>query len=154
MTTFSAARHFTIQLNGSPVQIEAAISATTNEIFAVNDANGEPVETTSADLDAIEAQLDAIQETTFDAIDPDSGAVETVTVVSLGLNIMWIVRADGSTVARSSAQFTEYAECFHIDREYAAAVDSDQPHAAARAGFLFPTHPIPTQQGHGLRRAA
>ncbi len=135
------------------MSIEAAISNAAYTIFNVNDTAGQSVETTSADLDQIERQLDRIEETRLTATDPDSGATETVTVVSLGLNILWIVRLDGSTVNRSSAQFTEYAESWHIDREYAAAVDSDQPHAAARAGFLHP-QTFPTQQGHGLRRAA
>ena len=154
MQTVSNTRTFTIDLNGSPVQIEAAISNAAYTIFNVNDDAGQSVETTSADLDQIERQLDRIEETRLTATDPDSGATETVTVVSLGLNILWIVRLDGSTVARSSAQFTEYAECFHIDREYAAAVDSDQPHAAALAGYTHPTNPITSQQGIGYRRAA
>ena len=145
-------RTFTLDLRGTTVQIEATISRAAYEIFSVRDANGQ-VSTTAGDLDEIEAQLDRIQETSLTAFDPETRAVERFTVVSLGWNILWIVREDGSTVRRSSPAFTEVAESWHIDREYAAAVESDAPHAAAVAGYL---HPVPSlhRAGHGLRRAA
>ena len=145
-------RHFSIQLNGNTVQIEAAISRAAYEIFSVRDANGQ-VSTNAGDLDEIEAQLDRIQETSLTAFDPETRAVERFTVVSLGLNVLWIVREDGSTVRRSSPAFTEVAESWHIDREYAQAVESDVPRAAALSGYLHPA-PYLHRAGHGLRRAA
>ena len=45
------------------------------------------------------------------------------------------------------------ADDFFIDRQYTEATESDQPRAAALAGYLHPRE-WPPNAGHGLRRTA
>ena len=146
-------RTITINLHGQRRQIEAEITRASYTIFAIRDAHGCAVSTTCDDLDEIERQLDQVKEDNLDAIDPDTGSVERFCVVSLFGNILWILREDGSTVRRSSPAYTEAAECWHIDREYREAVESEEPRAAALAGYIHPKE-WPHSSGHGLHRAA
>lgn len=145
-------RTFTLDLRGTPVEIEAAITGASAEIIRATAPDGASFSVTCSDLDTIEAAL--FEETPVEALDFTLGRREQFQVRHMGDLIAAIFTASGALVPPSGEQFTETAEAFHIDREYAEAVESDQPRAAARAGFLFPTHPIPTQQGIGYRRAA
>lgn len=153
MKRFSETRSFRLQLNGERVQVEAAISKAAYEIFSVRNAAGTEVPTVPEDLDEIEAQLERIESTTLAAYDSETGRTETVTVVSLGWDVLFVTRQDGTNARRSSPLFTEAAECFAIDREYAEAVESGYARTAAAAGYLRP-QTWPNSSGHGLRRAA
>ena len=83
------------------------------------------------------------------------GSFLSFTVRHNGPYIVAIFARCGALVPQSSPQFTETAEAFHIDREYAEVVESDQVRAAALAGFLHPVpRPFPSSAGHGYRRAA
>ncbi len=87
-----------------------------------------------------------------EAFDVMTGALHRFTVHHDKGRVLEIRYAEGYSVPKSSPQFTESAEAFHIDREYAEAVESDQPRLAALAGYQ--PRPIPSQRGIGYRRAA
>ena len=68
-------------------------------------------------------------------------------------DILAIQSVGAFVLPRHSPTWSEVAESWHLDRQYAEAIDSDAPRAVAAAGFLRPA-PVPSQQGFGLRRAA
>ena len=148
------ARTFLINLSGTACQIEAMISFTSYIITDVIDADGYPVEFGEDEMEVFEQHVDArIRSTTLKALDLDTYATATFTVHDIDGHILAIEHESGHTVERNSPTWTEAAEAWHIDRQYAEVVESDAPHAAAAAGFLH-AEPIPSQQGIGYRRAA
>ena len=151
MQPISNTRTFTLNLRGTPVEVEATVNKDTAFIERATAPDGTAFNVTSSDLDTIEAAL--FEETSVEAYDFMLGRFQKFTVRHNGAHIVAIFTACGVLVPPSGEQFTETAEAFHIDREYAAAVASDAPHAAALAGYL---HPVPYlhRAGHGLRRAA
>ena len=83
----------------------------------------------------------------------ETGREETFTVTSLGVDILAIQNVGGYVLPRHTPTWSEVAESWHIDKEFAEATESDEPCAAALAGYLHP-EPYPNSAGHGLRRAA
>ncbi len=150
-TTLSLARTFTIDLRGTPVEVEARIEKTTAEILRATDAEGLPFDVTCDDLDTIEAAIFETTET--EAYDFRAGRNHRFTVRHNGEHIVAIFNTGGFLLPEHCPQFTETAEAFLIDRQYNEAVESDQPRRAALAGYLHP-QPQPHSAGHGLRRAA
>ena len=144
-------RTLTLSLRGTQVEIEAHVERDTAEIHRATTSDGAPFDVTCDDLDTIEAAI--FESTTVEALDFTLGRNEPFTVRHNGAHIVAIFAACGALVPFSSPQFTETAEAFHIDRQYAEAVDSDQPRAAALAGYLHPAA-HPHSAGHGYRRAA
>jgi len=152
---FTTRRTFTISLQGRPCQVEASISHTAYEIGRIS-ANGCTVTITLDDLEIIEAHIDAsIQTTETEAYNFTSGRMERFQVVSHQGSVLAVIDTGGYSLPRHSPQFSEAAEAFALDQEYAEAVESDAPHVAAAAGFLRPV-PVPQNAGVGnrYRRAA
>ena len=148
---FTTRRQFVIRFDGLPVLIEAQIAFCNYTIMNAT-ADGASYEFSDDDMEAFEQFVESWIETTpTQALNLETYRTEVFTVTSIGGDILAIETADGYHVPRSSPTFTEAAEAWHIDREYTEAVESDQPRLAAIAGYL---RPVPTQQGHGYRRAA
>lgn len=63
----------------------------------------------------------------------ETGWEETFTVTSLGADILAIQNVGGYVLPRCSPTWSEVAESWHLDREYSAAIESDEPRAAALA---------------------
>ncbi len=63
----------------------------------------------------------------------ETGREETFTVTSLGADILAIQNVGGYVLPRCSPTWSEVAESWHLDREYSAAIASDEPRAAALA---------------------
>ena len=143
-------RTFTLDLRGTPVEIEATIDGASASIERAT-ADGHPFNVTCDDLDTIERAI--FDETAVEAFDFTLRRRERFRVRHNGPEIVAIFTACGALVPPSGEQFTETAEAFHIDREYAEAIESDQPRLAAMAGFLH-AQPFTHLSGHGLRRAA
>ncbi len=163
------AKTFLINLSGTACQIEAMISFTSYIITDVIALDGFPVDFGEDEMEVFEAHVESrITATTLQALDLDTYATATFTVHDIDGVILAIEHESGHTVQRNSPTWTEAAEAWHIDRQwaeaaeawhldrqYVEAVESDQPAAAALAGFLRPVPvPIPNQQGIGYRRAA
>ncbi len=147
------ARSFTIDLSGTAVEIDAEISFTAYQIMRAVCPAGLPFDVSLDDLEIFESYVEEqITTTTTQALNLETGQMETFTVTAWGSDILAIQNGTYS-LPRHSPTWTEAAEAFHIDREFNEAVESDQPHAAHVAGFLHP-QPIPSQQGIGYRRAA
>ena len=151
MQPASNTRTFTLDLRGTPVEIEAEITGATAEILRATTDDGAAFHVTPDDLDTIEQAI--FESTEVEAFDFTLGRRETFRVRHNADHIVAIFTACGALVPRSGQQFTETAEAFHIDRQYAQAVESDVPHFAALSGFLHPA-PHASGNGHGLRRAA
>ncbi len=150
---FTTTRSFTINMSGTPVEIEAEIAFCAYSIMRATCPAGRPFDVTLDDLEVFEQHVEAlITSTTTQALNLETGSVESFTVTSWGNDIL-AIQSMGYTLPRHSPTWTEAAEAFHIDREFGMAIESDQPHAAHVAGFLHP-QPIPSQQGIGYRRAA
>ena len=150
------AKTFLINLSGTDVQIEAMISFASFAITDVISLDGHPVQFGEAEMEQFEQHVEArIKRTSTQAFDLSTFKPTTFTVHDLDGVILAIEHESGHIVERNSPTFSEVAESWAIDREYAEAVESDQPHLAAAAGFLRPV-PVPTQQGIGntYRRAA
>ena len=146
-------RTFTIDLSGTPCEIDAMISYASYIIMDVRPSDGFPFEFTADDMETFEQYVEEqITSTTLRALDLDTYQTAIFTVHAFGSDILAIVHESGHTVERNSPTWTEAAEAFHIDREFTEAVESDQPHFAAFAGY--PPRPVPPQGGIGYRRAA
>ncbi len=151
---FSTRRTFSINLSGTPVEIDAEIAFASYTIMRATDAAGRPFDVSLDDLEVFETTVERmIERTETRAVNLETGQTETFTVASLGSDILAIQNAGGYVLPRCCPTWSEVAESWHLDREYTEAVESDQPRRAALAGFLHP-RPLPNQQGHGLRRAA
>ena len=148
-------RTFSLNLSGTDVQIEAMISFTSYIITNVLTADGWPVNDFSADdMEVFEAHVESrINATTLQALDLDTYATASFTIHDLDGVILAIEHESGHVVERNTPTWTEAAEAWHLDRQYAEALESDAPHAAAAAGFLRPV-PVPQNSGIGYRRAA
>ena len=147
-------RTFTIDLSGTPCEIDAMISFTSYVIMDVRAGDGYGFEFEEEHMETFEEHVDArINSTTLKALDLDTYSEASFTVHDLDGVILAIEHESGHVVQRNSPTWSEVAESWAIDREFQMAVESDQPHAAALAGFLRPV-PVPSQQGIGLRRAA
>ena len=147
-------RSFLLDLSGTEVQIEAMISFTSYIITDVISLDGYPVDFTEADMETFEAHVDArIVSTSLRALDLDTYHEATFTVHDIDGVILAIEHESGHVVERNSPTWTEAAEAWSLDRQYAEAIDSDAPQAAAAAGFLRPV-PVPQNAGIGYRRAA
>ncbi len=144
-------RTFTIDLRGTSVDVEARIEKATAEILRATDTEGLPFDVTCDDLDIIEAVIFETTET--EAYDFRAGRNHRFTVRHNGEHIVAIFNTGGFLLPEHCPQFTETAEAFLLDRQYNEAVESDQPCAAALAGYVHP-EPYPNSAGHGLRRAA
>ncbi len=150
------AKTFTIDLSGTTCEIDAMIGYASYIIMDVRPSDGFPFEFTADDMETFEQYVEErITSTTLKALDLDTYQMRDFTVHVYGSDILAIVHESGHTVERNSATWSEVVESWFIDREYEMAVESDQPHLAAVAGFLRPI-PLPTQQGVGnqYRRAA
>ena len=107
---------------------EAVVENGHAEITSVTDPAGRPIDITLDDLERMESVIfpDPDVETTA----TDLGRRGTFTVKHQGERIVSIEDEHGYPLRRSSALFTEVAECFHIDRYWAMLEDSDvQGHA-------------------------
>ena len=150
---FTTTRSFTINFSGTPVEIEAEIAFCAYSIMSARCPAGLPFDVSLDDLEIFESYVEAlITSTTTQALSLETGQMESFTVTAWGSDILAIQNGTYS-LPRHSPTWTEAAEAWHIDRQYAEAVESDAPHAAHVAGFLHP-QPIPSQQGIGYRRAA
>ena len=148
------AKNFRLNLSGAAVQISALIAFCAYEIMQATDANGQRYDVSLHDLEVFESFVESrITSTTLPAIDQDTYETVSFTVHAYGSDILAIVHESGHTVERNSPTWSEVAESWDLDRQYAEALDSDAPQVAAAAGFLRPV-PIPSQQGFGYRRAA
>ena len=147
----SLVRTFTIDLRGTPVEVEARIEKASAEILSATDPEGVPFDVTCNDLDTIEAAI--FEETETEAFDFRTGRNRRFTVRHNGEHIVCIFNSGGCLLPEHSPQFTETAEAFLLDRRYNEAVESDQPRLAALAGYIHP-EPYPNSAGHGYRRAA
>ncbi len=150
-SNLSQVRTFTIDLRGAPVEVEARIEKATAEILRVTDAEGQALDVSCDDLDTIEAAI--FEETETEAYDFTAGRNVRFRVRHNGEHIVAIFNTGGFLLPEHCPQYTETAEAFLLDREYTAAIESDQPRAAALAGYIHP-QPQPHSAGHGLRRAA
>ena len=156
---FTTTRQFTLPLQGQMVQVEAMIAFCAYQITRATGPNGLPFDVTLDDLEVFESFVEAqITTTETRAFNMETRRMEVFSVTSWGPDILAIASADGVAVPRHTPTFTEVAESFLIDRQYNEAVESDQPHAAALAGYLHPlpvaVKPFPSSAGHGYRRAA
>ncbi len=151
---FTTTRSFTINFSGTPVEIEAVIAFCAYSIMSARCPAGLPFDVSLDDLEVFESYVEGmIRTTSTQAVNLETGQTETFTVTSWGTDILAIQNAGSFTLPRHTPTWTEAAEAWHLDRQYAEVVESDQPQAAAAAGFLRPV-PIPSQQGIGYRRAA
>ncbi len=147
-------RTFHLPLHGHTATVEALISHTSYDILEATGRAGRKLDVTCDDLDIIEAHIDSqIITSETEAYCFESGRMERFKVISHQGSVLAVINTGGYSLPRHTPQFTEAAEAFALDREFAAAIESDQPRAAALAGYLQP-RPLPNQQGHGLRRAA
>ena len=152
-TPFTTTRQFTISMSGTPVTVEAQIAFASYMIMCATGADGRPFEVSLDDLETFESYVEArIESTTTRALDLDTGREEIFTVASIGSDVLAILNVGGYVLPRCTPTFSEVIEAWHIDREYTAAIESDQPRAAAFAGY--PPRPTVSQQGIGYRRAA
>ena len=151
-------RTFLINLRGTSVEIDAEITFCAYQIMRATCPAGRPFDVSLDDLEVFETTIEQmIQTVETRAVNLETGQTETFTVTSWGADILAIENAGGYVLPRCTPTFSEVAEAFALDREYAEAVESDQPHAAGRAGYLRPVPvPVPSPQrtGFGLRRAA
>ena len=144
-------RTFTIDLSGTPVEIEAAISFTAYEIMRATCPAGLPYDVSLDDLEIFEQFVESrITSTTLKALDLDTYKTASFTVHAYGSDILAIEHESGHTVKRNSPTWTEVVESWFIDRQYAEAVESDQPHLAALAGFPPRSIPVPVPQNAGV----
>ncbi len=140
------ARTFLINLSGTAVEIEAAISFTAYSIMRATCPAGLPFDITLDHLETFEQFVESrITSTTLQALDLDTYATASFVLHAYGNDVLAIVHEAGHVVERNSATWSEVVESWFIDREFNEAVESDQP---AAAGFLRPV-PMPTQQGVG-----
>ena len=147
-------RTFSINLSGTLVEIDAEITFTSYAIMHAVDRAGRPFDVSLDDLETFEQHVEArIQTTPTEALNLETGQMETFTVASMGADVLAIQNVGGYVLPRCCPTWSEVAESWHLDREYSAAIESDEPRAAALAGYLQP-RPLPNQQGHGYRRAA
>ena len=145
------AKTFLLNLSGTDVQIAAMISFTSYVITDVISLDGYPVEFGAEEMEVFEAHVDArINSTTLKALDLDTYHTASFTVHDIDGVILAIEHESGHVVTRNTPTWSEVAESWHLDREYAEAAGSDQPQAAAAAGFLRPV-PLPQQAGVGNR---
>ena len=150
---FTTTRSFTINMSGTPVEIEAQIAHCAYTIMRATDTAGRPFDVSLDDLEVFESTVECmISRTETRALNLETGTPEVFTVVSMGADILAIENTGGYVLPRHMPTWSEVAESWHLDREYSAATESDQPHLAALAGY--PARPIPSQQGIGYRRAA
>ena len=148
------ARTFSINLSGRLVEIDAEITFTSYEIMRATDRAGRPFDVSLDDLEVFESTVERmIERTETRAVDMETGRTETFTVVSMGADVLAIENTGGYVLPRHTPTWSEVAEAWELDRLAVEAMESDQPRAAALAGFLHP-RPLPNQQGHGYRRAA
>ena len=146
-------RTFRLPLQGHPATVEALISYTSYDILEATGRAGRKLDVTCDDLDIIEAHIDSeIVTSETEAYCFESGRLETFKVISHQGSVLAVINTGGYSLPRHTPQFTEAAEAFALDAQYAEAVESDQPRMAALAGY--PPRPIPSQQGIGYRRAA
>ncbi len=146
-------RTFHLPLHGHPATVAALISYTSYDILEATGRAGRKLDVTCDDLDIIEAHIDSqIVTSETEAYCFESGRLETFKVISHQGSVLAVINTGGYSLPHYCPQFTEGAEAFALDQEYAEAVESDQPRLAALAGY--PARPIPNQQGHGYRRAA
>jgi len=144
-------RTFHLPLHGHPATVEALISYTSYDILEATGRAGRKLDVTCDDLDTIEAHIDAtIQTTETEAYCFESGRMERFQIVSHQGSVLAVIDTGGYSLPRHSPQFSEAAEAFALDQEYAEAVESDAPHVAAAAGFLRPV-PVPQNAGVGNR---
>ena len=147
------AKTFTIDLSGTPCEIDAMISFTAYQILDVRPSDGYGFEFEEEHMEIFEQYVEEqITSTTTQALNLETGRMETFTVTAWGSDILAIQNGTYS-LPRHTPTWTEAAEAWHIDREFEMAVESDVPHLAAAAGYIHPV-PIPSQQGIGYRRAA
>ena len=146
-------RTFRLPLHGHPATVEALISYTSYDILEATGRAGRKLDVTCDDLDIIEAHIDSqIVTSETEAYCFESGRMERFQIVSHQGSVLAVINTGGYSLPRHTPQWTEAAEAFALDQEYAEAAESDQPHLAVLAGY--PARPIPSQQGHGYRRAA
>ena len=146
-------RTFRLPLHGHPATVEALISYTSYDILEATGRAGRKLDVTCDDLDIIEAHIDSeIVTSETEAYCFESGRMEQFKVISHQGSVLAVINTGGYSLPRHAPQFSEAAEAFLLDRQYNEAVESDEPRAAALAGY--PPRPIPNQQGHGYRRAA
>ncbi len=145
------ARTFLINLSGTAVEIDAEITFTSYAIMRATCPAGRPFDVSLDDLEIFEQFVESrITSTTLQALDLDTYATASFTVHAYGNDILAVVHESGHTVERNSPTWSEVVESWFIDREFQMAVESDQPHLAAVAGYLHPA-PVPSQQGIGNR---
>ena len=150
------AKTFLINLSGTEVQIEAMISFTSFIITDVIALDGFSFDFEEEHMEIFEQHVESrINATSLQALDLDTYNTASFTIHDLDGVILAIEHESGHIVQRNSATFSEVSEAWHLDRQYAEVVESDQPAAAATAGFIHPAPiPVPQNSGIGLRRAA
>ena len=115
-------RTFHLSLNGSPAQIEALISHTSYEILDATSA-GRPVDLSLEELERFEQHVDSqIKTTETEAYCFESGRMERFQIVSHQGSVLAVIDTGSCSLPRHTPQFTEAAEAFALDQEYADQV--------------------------------
>lgn len=116
---------FSIDLDAAPnCTAEALVQGDRAEVTRVTDSSGNPVPVSLDDLDRIEEHIFP-EETTFELPNPFTGTPTTYTVHHDGERIGKITDPFGFSFPRHAEEFTEIAEVFHIDRQWAMMEESD-----------------------------
>ena len=103
-------------------EIDAEITFTSYAIMRATCPAGRPFDVSLDDLETFESYVEAlIESTTTRALNLETGRTETFTVTSWGNDIL-AIQSMGYTLPRHSPTWTEAAEAWHLDREYAEAV--------------------------------
>ena len=127
-------RTLTLNLRGTEVEIEALLRDTTATIVRATAPGGLSFDVQPDDLDTIEEAL--FDETTVEALDFTLHERRAFQVRHNGDHIVAIFTGGGALVPSSSEQFTETAEAFHIDRQWAMIDEADvQGHARQAYGW-------------------
>ena len=123
---------FHATLAAGPAAVTAELDGDHNEVTAVTDPCGKPLDVTPDDLDTIEAALERGRFTarrTYTVTELQALDVMTADTVEFIVehdegSIQCIRYRDGIAVPYSSEQFTETAEAFYLDRLYEEEQDA------------------------------
>ena len=129
---------FSATLSDGLATVTAEVSDDHNEVTAVTDVYGQPVEVMPDDLDAIEAALErgrfsverTYTVTELHALDVMTADTVRFTVEHDKGHVQCIRYRDGIAVPYSSEQFTETAEAFYLDRRFEEEQDALHDHYA------------------------
>ncbi len=118
---FTTTRCFSINLSGTPVEIEAQIGHCAYIIMRATDTAGRPFDVSLDDLEVFETTVERmIERTETRAVDMETGRTEPFTVASMGADILAIQNVGGYVLPRCSPTGSERAESWRHSLAWSA----------------------------------